>query len=88
MSTANYPEAMSDSAERETRPTFWEALREEFTSWKNLTLNVASVAGALLVYYLTDSVLAIVVMVVVVVVVGFVWERWRERRAARKAMLA
>ena len=86
MSTANYSETVSNSAEPETRPTFWEALREQLTSWKSLALHVASAAVWLLVYYLTGSVLAIVVWVAFVLVVGFASERWRKRRSARKAV--
>lgn len=88
MRTANYPETMSDGGETATPPTFWEALREELTSGKSLALHVASAAVWLLVYYLTGSVLAIVMWVAFVFVIGFASERWRKRRAAREAVPA
>ncbi len=85
----NYPESMSVDAETVTPPTFWEALREEFTSWKCIAINVASTVGWLLVYYLTGSILAVVAVAVAFVVLGVAHE-WvkNRRRAARQATKA
>ena len=85
----NYPETMSVDAETVTPPTFWEALREEFTSWKSIAIKVVSTVGWLLVYYLTGSILAVVAAVAfVVLIVAHQWAKNRRSAGSQPAKAA